>query len=144
MYRTLRLELKLLSVLCALLLLGCSRTSFAAVPLDRSTPDSVILALYDAISRQDVALFGAVCALDPDTRETAEQAMGIAIETGIRYEIRDIEWDVISKDSETLRVDTRYRETITMNGKVLQEIDSGDWLTLIQKDGEWYVLCPQP
>jgi hypothetical protein len=112
--------------------------------LDRSTPDSVILAYHDAFNRQDVSLFGAVCAVDPEAMSAAEQAMRIVSESGIRYQVRDIGWDVISYDEDTLRVKTYYHETISMNGEVPQERLGGGWLTLIQEDGEWYVLCFQP
>lgn len=121
-----------------------AEATLAVEALDRSTPDTVILALYEAINSQDVALFGEVCAVDSEAQSVAEQSMSTAIETGIRYEIRDIEWDVVSHDGDMLRVDTRYRETITMGENVLQEMDSGDWLTLIHKNGAWYVVCLQP
>ena len=144
MYRKPRSEMQLISVLCALLLLGCSRTSTTVEPFDRSTPDSVILAFYDAFSHQDAALFGAVCAVDPEAEKAAEQTMHSVIASGIHYEVHDIEWDVITHDEGTLRIKTYYRQLVTMNGEVIEEAESGGWLTLIQKDGEWYVLCLQP
>lgn len=104
----------------------------------------MILAYHDAFNRQDVSLFGAVCAVDPEAMSAAEQAMRIVSESGIRYQVRDIGWDVISYDEDTLRVKTYYHETISMNGEVPQERLGGGWLTLIQEDGEWYVLCFQP
>lgn len=129
-------------VLFALLWLSGCRSSEPTITnplLDQSTPQATIESLYLALYLEDSDMVRSL--LDPDDpdRDKLVRAFKKMKEEKIRFDVTDIEIDIIEEEPEMVRLRARFRQKILVNGLTIVDEQNGAEHTLIKKNGRWYV-----
>lgn len=130
----------LLLTLAILLVAGCSQREPATMlDVDQTTPEAAVLSWYKAANCNDVQLSRAL--LDPEDNgsEQALKALEALIASGVSFEIRDIELDIVENDGRMARVRARYHERMKVRDLVVVDEQTGSELTLVNRDGRWYL-----
>lgn len=128
-------------ILLAMLLTACDPTSTNPDSLvDQSTPEATVHSLYEAYSSQDDVAFRML--LDPDDPDRSElvRAFKRMEAEGIRYEATEIQIDIVEEQPDMVRLRAHYRGKIIANGSIMGDEQTGEELSLIKKNGRWYLL----
>ena len=139
---TAALTLALLLALSMLLLTGCRAGRSGPEAIDQTTPEAAARSFYQAISDQDAGLLKAV--IDEDDEGAILLLSGlerlIAAEGFLR--ITDIECDLTENDGHRATLLVHFHQTLKWGDSILLDGRGGEVLTLVSKDGRWYVKPP--
>ncbi len=128
-------------VLFALLWLsGCDSSEPAPNPLlDQSTPQAAIESLYLAVYLEDSDMVKSL--LDPGDpdRDKLVRAFEKMKDEKIRFDVTDIEIDIVEEEPDMVRLRARFRQKILVNGLTIVDEQNGAEHTLIKKNGRWYL-----
>lgn len=119
---------------------GCDSSEPTPNPLlDQSTPQATIESLYLAVYLEDSDMVRSL--LDPDDpdREKLVRAFKSMKEEKIRFDVTEIEIDIIEEEPEMVRLRARFRQKILVNGLTIIDEQNGAEHTLVKKNGRWYV-----
>lgn len=128
-------------VLFALLWLsGCDSSEPTPNPLlDQSTPQATIESLYLAVYLEDSDMVKSL--LDPGDpdRDKLVRAFEKMKDEKIRFDVTDIEIDIVEEEPDMVRLRARFRQKILVNGLTIVDEQNGAEHTLIKKNGRWYL-----
>lgn len=117
-----------------------SASSPTMTPVDQSTPESTIRALYEAQHRGDIQLFESLLAPDDQWNQASLAGFKFVLQKGITFEATNITIDVVENDGKRARVRTHYHEITRYNGRIDLERESGSILTLDRIGDSWYFV----
>ncbi len=133
-------SIPLLLVLVAVVLSACTQSSPTTTSnVDQSTPEATVHSMYDAFSRGDIQSLQAVLDMEAEENKLLVSGFKAGLAAGASSSIVVVEVQIISNDGKIAKVHTRVEQKLLLKAQVISEGISGEWLTLVKKNGQWYV-----
>lgn len=117
-----------------------SANALPTLSVGQSTPQEAIQSYYQAVNEGNSELMAELLDASDESNQRFLEGFKDSLKTDLRFKIENVQIYVIEQNEKWTRIRTNHHQGFYQHGNLIAESESGDEMTLINKDGRWYFI----
>lgn len=120
---------------------GMGSDSDGAGPVNlQGTPEDAIYSFFEAMNSGDIEPMRQLVDPEYESNQIFLKGFEEGLKQGLRIEVTDISLYVVEETGDMARIHANHQRTMTDNGQIVFDTESGSDFTLVRKGDKWYFI----